>query len=558
MRRWTLFLLAVGICLAACTTSGGAGASGTTGTSVRCTPGSETPCTCDGGGAGTQFCRSGGVLEACVCVGTTSGGSSTGGGTTGGTTGSVGSTGIAASGTSTAGGSSGSGSSSGTGSTGGTGTNGGTGATDGGPSLAPPVCGLTNDTTNHIPDPVAWASFTPPAVGQTFVDQVYGCNVTRLTDSASHGSAVRHWWSAESPMNLDDTMIFVNDTTKAWFVIDLAGNVVVPASAMAGSGVALWDRRSASTFWRASGNELQRCTIASGAATCVTAHTFSEYPYAASLSADWSDMTADGWIAMLGQATQNGTMDVFAYNPYTSVKSTVYTTTCTGDVALAGKPCMYGILTTPSGGIAVEFSQAGAGTDNGWGLWEAPWKVPMALIESRTNHLAVGRDLTGNEVFPADADGDAPTACDFSPSVDGLSGSTPSCLFTTAPPLAGWDVGYSDWAASAWVVFSAQGDNSAELFGNDPNYAPPSAANWGPYDGEVVVARVDADLDPTKVYRLTLSHTRNQSAASNASDPRAALSWDGKYLVFDSNAAWGATGCGSLTYCTDVYLIQLH
>jgi len=36
------------------------------------------------------------------------------------------------------------------------------------------------------------------------------------------------------------------------------------------------------------------------------------------------------------------------------------------------------------------------------------------------------------------------------------------------------------------------------------------------------------------------------------------LSFDGKYVIFDSNAAWGSTGCGSISNCTDVYLIQIH
>ncbi len=113
---------------------------------------------------------------------------------------------------------------------------------------------------------------------------------------------------------------------------------------------------------------------------------------------------------------------------------------------------------------------------------------------------------------------------------------------------------------TGWVAYSSQGDSAAQLFGNDPNYAPPSASNWNGYDGEIVLARVDANDDPTKLYRLALAHTRDNNAAYDniAFDPRAVLSWDGKYVVFDSNAAWSSTGCGALTSCADVYLIQIH
>lgn len=121
----------------------------------------------------------------------------------------------------------------------------------------------------------------------------------------------------------------------------------------------------------------------------------------------------------------------------------------------------------------------------------------------------------------------------------------------------GWHVSYRDWPKASWVVYSAQGDISAEMCNNDSGYAAPGSGNWNTYDDEVVLARLDANNDPTKIFRLTLAHSRNECVGGNFwFDPRAAISFDGKYIIFDSNAAWAASGCGALTNCTDVYAIH--
>ncbi|PYU09127.1 MAG: hypothetical protein DMG37_24295, partial [Acidobacteria bacterium] len=44
-----------------------------------------------------------------------------------------------------------------------------------------PTCGISGDTSNHIP--TDWSTFVPPAKGQSYVDSSFGCTVTRITDA---------------------------------------------------------------------------------------------------------------------------------------------------------------------------------------------------------------------------------------------------------------------------------------------------------------------------------------------------------------------------------------
>jgi hypothetical protein len=70
----------------------------------------------------------------------------------------------------------------------------------------------------------------------------------------------------------------------------------------------------------------------------------------------------------------------------------------------------------------------------------------------------------------------------------------------------------------------------------------PSTANWSTYTNEIVLVRIDANNDPTKVYRLGLTHSREHQGFW--AEPRAARSFDRKYVIFDSNAAWGQQVAG--------------
>ncbi len=132
-----------------------------------------------------------------------------------------------------------------------------------------------------------------------------------------------------------------------------------------------------------------------------------------------------------------------------------------------------------------------------------------------------------------------------------------SCLFDT-PANPGWHVSFRAWPKRAWVVFSAQGSNNSELFNNNVNFQMPSVGGWTLYSNEIMLVRIDAANNMNRIYRLALSHSRERE--DYWAEPHAVISRTGNYILFGSNAAWGATGCGgdgNPTDCSDLYLIKI-
>ncbi len=72
---------------------------------------------------------------------------------------------------------------------------------------------------------------------------------------------------------------------------------------------------------------------------------------------------------------------------------------------------------------------------------------------------------------------------------------------------------------------------------------------WAPYFEELVLVKVDG----SQIYRL--GYTWSRSAENYWAVPRASISRDGKYLVFDSN--FDISNTGSAQY-SDVYLIKIQ
>jgi len=444
--------------------------------------------------------------------------------------------------------------------------------------VTPPICGFNNDATNHVPNDSYWTNFTPPAVGGTYQDTVAnsgwgnGCAVKRLTNAAVDGGGTyggeHHYYSTYEPMSASDTKIFISLETGGNRIIDLNGNEIVSSAHMPGgnSGRPVWDLTNDMVFWQTSGNTLQKCTVSSNnpgsTVSCVVNHAFSEYSgYQINLT-NMPAFSPNGWIPLSGQNVQGSTMDFFTFNPSTATKSPVYQP-CAGDVGQIQPACVHGILPTADGGLIL------CCINNGNVLWGPESSPPWTLTQvqsSASDHIDTLKDLSGNPVYVQERDPDntnsLPNGCDFNPSVKQFStGSTGpmTCLFAQTSSN-GWEVSSLAWPNSAWLAFSAQQDNSAQYFNSNVNasYLPPSRAGWRIYDNEILLVRVDANFNAQFVYRLALDHSRMRESGGYWPLPRAAMSRDGKYVIFDSDAAWGATGCGSITNCTDVYLIQVH
>src|SRR5437764_5171336 len=412
-----------------------------------------------------------------------------------------------------------------------------------------PTCGISGDTSNHIP--TDWSTFVPPAKGQSYVDSSFGCTVTRITDAS---------------FNANDSYLMLADGWNRHFVTDLTGNIVVSSSNMPASNDTwfLWDASNASVFYYTNGNSLMKGTISGSSVATTSVRQFSEYPTINFM--DETDVSQDGaHVVVIGGDTSGSSPEnVFVYNLANNTKGPVYTTSCTGSVNNPNNGCLHKLIQTPDNNVIIQFASDGSGPEQGNRLWAGTYPLPH--LQDQTNHLDAGYDLNGNAIFIES--GNSNYTSGFSnpcPSGWGLdvrqvhNTSASTCLLDNPPS---WHVGYRGNSQQPWVglsFFDVRG-SSPEWFGNSPNYVAPSASTWLLYEDEIMVARIDANNNSNQVYRLARAYSR--SGQDFNATPKAAISRDGRYLAFDSNMAYAHSGCPANfqtgTNCVDVYVIKVQ
>jgi hypothetical protein len=451
------------------------------------------------------------------------------------------------------------------------------------------MCGIVSNITDIVPS-TTWASFVPPAVGGTYTDGGGYCPVTRVTNFVGNSaSAGCHYYATESPLDISDAYLMLYDCNSGGWFVDAGptnsaysiGTTILSESALSGKwshdSEPTWDRTTPGMFWVTINNSIESCTVNNSAksVSCSINHTFSEYAGYRISFMDETDMTPDGWLVTVGQNTQGGHIDVFLFNPATQTKSPVYTTQCSADINSANNGCIHKLIATPNDGVVIQF-EGSTNPENGNELWESPFAAlsPIELNsggtgaggQGGTDHFDTGKNSAGLEVanfedflnnpgpWGACQDGWRPTTVAMPISGD------PECLFDNSTNNPGWHVSWRGYPNTQFVVYSAQANGSAaEEFNNASGYAAPSTSNWNVYDNEVIMILVGSNNNPADIYRLALSHTRGNPGYF-WSDPRAAEGYSGNYVVFDSNSAWGSTGCGSDGGgdCSDVYIIKIH
>lgn len=430
-----------------------------------------------------------------------------------------------------------------------------------------PTCGRPSDGKVYVPPD--WDSFVPPAKGQSYVDQAFGCAVTRLTDSSkeealwdgTHAS-LAHYYSTLSPLSANDTLLLITSSTGTWRVKDTKGNVVVPVNKMPAmnNGHPVWDASDGNAFYYASGKSLYKATIQGNAVKEAKLYTFKEYR--GIVSPDAADLSQDGdHIALVGQ-NPNNTLDVFVWSLSSHAKTSTYTTTCKmeGDITGTQQPgCVHKLLLTPDNHIAIDFAPDGSGPEQGLRLWTGAYPLPH--LQDATNHIDTGYDMNGNAVFlgignSAVLSGQTnPCSNEWGLDVRRLDDtSQSSCLLNK---MTDHHISYRGSASQPWAALSFCDSRKPgpELFKDSRGFQEPSRGNWDLYEDEIVVARIDGGA----IYRL--AHARSRSAEDYWAQPHAAISRDGKYVVFTSNMA-NPNGCPrnmhAANQCTDVYLIKVR
>lgn len=433
-------------------------------------------------------------------------------------------------------------------------------------SIQPPLCGRPDDRQIHIPSD--WTSFVPPAKGETYVDPDFGCPVKRLTNSSSEETlpdgahlSFSNSYSTMSPINASDTMLLIDADNGSLRVIDTNGRVVVPSSKMPAmnNGLEVWDASDGKSFYYTRGETLYKGTIREGTVKSSPLHSFKEYR--GIVSPAHADLSQDGdHIAIVGQ-NKNDTLDVFVWSLGKKIKSSVYTTACKitqWDVTQTPEPgCVHKVLLTANNLLAIAFVSNGKGPEEGARLWDGN---KLVHLQDNTNHIDTGYDLQGKAVF---------IGVGRTTTLAGLANPCPSgwgldvrqlndlsdaaCLLDRQPS---WHVSYRGGPSQPWAAISFFDDRKPgpELFNNNKEFQPVSPGNWQLYEDEIVLARIDGRA----IYRL--AHARSRSAEGYWAQPHAAISRDGRYVIFTSNMAY-PNGCPAGMHvpdeCSDVYLIKV-
>ena len=451
-----------------------------------------------------------------------------------------------------------------------------------------PVCGQPDDGLAHLPP--TYTTFTSPARGQSYVDPVFGCTVTRLTDVSNERPTgtgkflgIHHYYSTVSPMNADDTMILLGDSWGNWFIVDPVGNPITAAGSWPNpvpfGSQPVWDRTQVNVLYYTSGNSVYQATVNKTAGTITTTTLFTFFEYDNVVMMDEPDLSEDGdHLALVGH-NANNTLDVFSWSISQHTKLNPYTTStsCTAAAPLGNQPgCLHKLQLTPTNGLYITFNASGSasGTESGGEVWDGT-ALRCVQFDSTgncgSNHADTGYDLSGNPILIEARDGLADSCPNRGGSdivnIANLSLLTRSCVVDIN--WASTHTSYRGSSSQPWVAISFFDTRTPgpEFFNNDARFVAPtttqtvttSGTSWYHFEDEILLVRVDANNNARSVYRL--AQARARSMENFWATARASISRDGKYVIFGSNMAF-PNGCRATmtdpTDCADVYLIKVQ
>jgi hypothetical protein len=442
--------------------------------------------------------------------------------------------------------------------------------------LATPVVrGIPQSNTSPMPAP-NYTTFLPPAKGGTYIDQNFGCPITRLTDGPvdyGKGKAVHHFYSSMTAMNSNDTYVIVLRSDDEWYVIDISGRVIVqPGGAFGevsgGGSPPLWSISEPKTLYWEAGNKLVKGVInsAKGTVTKTTLHSFTQYKnvYIGGPNSE-TDVSVDGDHLPVVGVDSSKNQWLFAY--------TISTDTVSAALNVGTRGYDY-VTVAADNSIIINWggSETTACSNEcykGQEIYDPMTMAYQRQIVAWDAHAARWRDLNGDSVIVTFTSGSAdlpfPNGATDSfgtPCYPGIikvrtTDGQQTCLMnyarwaTRGSSLPMWNTDFHVSIGGGWALVNFL-DTSHP--GGTASY--PLPANWQdlwilPYLNEVCLVR----LDGSRIIRL--ADTRGTST-DYWKTPRASVSRDGKYLVFDSDYGIEMPAGIRANDYTDVYLIKIQ
>jgi len=402
-----------------------------------------------------------------------------------------------------------------------------------------PNCGKVNDTNIYVPP--NYDTFTPPGKGQSYTDPVFGCTITRITDAIAMGwQQGKHWYSTVTPFNANDTYLMLTPSGSPT-IVDSHGNTVVSQANFPAMNYtfAVWDTMNPNVFYYTSGNRFIKGTIAGTPPNATVTPTvlamFSQY--SSVTIPDDEDLSDDGlhiWLSSAAGGGGTGNLFLVTLNAGNgAATSSAQSTTLTNIT-------YHKIQIAPGNRVSVE--------NNGRTMYNPDGTV----FQSWTNGDHVDWGLDDSGVMVAASLWFARTNNNGCPSNWGLGllDLTPNtvrlCLTSSETIVSAWHVSARDINTKHWIIWSADDggtcpSSSYYCFNN-----PTNTSGWRLYDGEIVLFTSSGTI-------VRLAHHRSRTNENYWAQTRAAVSRDGRYVLFESNYNQSGTSAGS--QYTDTYII---
>ena len=452
-------------------------------------------------------------------------------------------------------------------------------------ALADSYCGLPDNGNVHLPNPVYTDLATlPTPKGASYLDLAFnpagperaGCKITRLTDAAAAGivpARYHHEYSNMSPFNSISTLILLHDAGFAYtsshnsfFVVDRFGNVIRTAAELQvdSRGEPRWSIDDPYRFYyhtvSQNPNQVLWYDVLSNTRGAV-------YTGTGSTNLDFAggegDISADGNFMVLhvgpGLQKEFHRLDLDTGIPGPALHGTIAQPSAIDDACMQRNWCD---ITPVTNSIVCRFDAASGCTNpTKYELFDGSSGDIVRVITGAGGHADIGRDINGEEIMVTTNDTDSSlTGCYPGLFKINIQTLVRTCLVDYghavpppggSGPYTGWwgkgshvsinNVGGHPWALISNYDFNTTSPDTREF---NPSLPANWQQLWGKYFNEMFLVK----LDGTQIIRLAHHRSREDGFFTS---PRAALSRDGKYVLFDSNYAL-QTGIGMYT---DVYLM---
>jgi hypothetical protein len=395
--------------------------------------------------------------------------------------------------------------------------------------LLAPGSALAYSTDQEVRLPVNYFTMVPPTAGQSYLDPVFGTSIRRLSDARNQPNSgdtgnlafIVNEYSTMSPFNQDNSRILLQH--QSYFALyDAEGRYQkdLPFEISA-SNEPRWSRHDPNLLYYVYGNSLKSYDAASDRRAVV--HTFVEYSTVSGRGE--SDICFDGnHFVLVGDNRY-----IFVYDVSTDTKGALLDT---------GGRAFDQLYMTPDDSVLVGWFQAGTGPYSGVEQYDRNMNF-RRQVAPVIGHMDVGRDTDGAPVlvWMNAADPQAPADCQNGVVKIRLADGQRTCVVSL------------DWSLAAHVSVPDAGQwfFVATYAPGDPN---PSPGEWRRYTGEVL----QVSMDGSEVRRL--AHHRSRPFNDYWYAPRAAVSRDGRRLVYSSNYGLPSILGYSRAY-SDVYLVDV-